>query len=80
MAQTDVQMPHMDGLQMTRKIRQHERLQNDPGLCPVPIIGISGNVLPEDAELARKVGMDEYMGKPYRFDDLERLMTIHLGL
>ena len=71
-------MPHMDGLEMTRHIRSFEREQRNK--VPIPIIGISGNVLPEDAALARQVGMNEYLGKPYRFDDLETLMRTHLDL
>ena len=74
---TDVDMPVMDGHEMTRTLRRQEHQGSYRGR-PVPIIGISGNILPEDFESGREVGMNEYLGKPYKFGDLEVLMLKYL--
>jgi len=75
---TDVDMPVMDGHEMTRTLRRQERQGSYHGR-PVPIIGISGNILPEDFESGKEVGMNEYLGKPYKFGDLEELMLKYLN-
>ncbi len=54
---TDIRMPGMDGLTLTRRIRSSD----DPRLRRLPIIGISGAA--EEEEAARKSGMDEFCVK-----------------
>jgi len=53
----DIQMPIMDGLAATRAIRGQ-------GVA-VPIIGLTGNARPEQADEARAAGMQAYLTKPY---------------
>jgi len=53
----DIQMPVMDGLAATRAIRRR-------GVA-VPIIGLTGNARPEQADEARAAGMQAYLTKPY---------------
>jgi len=53
----DIQMPIMDGLAATRAIRGR-------GVA-VPIIGLTGNARPEQADEARAAGMQAYLTKPY---------------
>lgn len=55
----DIQMPHMDGYEATRRIRKMDR--EDSGL---PILAISANAFPEDIAAAGKAGMDGYLTKP----------------
>ena len=59
----DVQMPHMDGLEATRRIRALEK-QNG-GRVSV-IIAMTANVMPGDREKCTAAGMDEYIPKPIR--------------
>ena len=59
----DVQMPDMDGLEATRLIRSKKYHQ------PV-IISMTANVMAEDKEACRKAGMDDYISKPIRLEDL----------
>lgn len=70
-------MPVMGGLELTKLIRRQE--SENPLFASVPIIGISGNVLPEDAAQAKIIGMNEYVGKPYRFPQIEALMLEYLA-
>ncbi len=56
---SDIRMPKMDGLEMLTLIRQK------PTLSEVPIIFLSGNRRPEQVHAGRKLGVDEYIAKPY---------------
>ena len=73
---TDIDMPLMDGNELTRSIRRKEN--TDPAQPSVTIIGISGNALPDDITTAKEGGMDEYVSKPFNFQHLESLMVKHL--
>ncbi len=68
----DVQMPVMDGLEATRRIRSKET----PGRH-VPIIALTANVLREDVERCLAAGMDDHVGKPIRPAELEEALTRH---
>ncbi|MGE9294698.1 MAG: PAS domain-containing protein [Puniceicoccales bacterium] len=62
----DVQMPEMDGLEATRKIREHSGSSDSPW-----IIGLSAAAMQEDADIARQAGMNDFITKPLRPADLE---------
>ncbi|NTW82874.1 MAG: response regulator [Chlorobiaceae bacterium] len=51
---TDIRMPGMDGLELTRRLRS----SSDPRLRKLPVIGLSGAV--EEEEAAKKAGMDDF--------------------
>ena len=68
----DVQMPVLDGIEATMQIRELD-LENPPY-----IIGISANAFEEDVLKAKKVGMDDYLVKPMKFDEL-RNKLIEVG-
>jgi len=55
----DIQMTEMDGPEATQMIRKLER-----GSAHVPIIALSASVTPEDRELCRLAGMDDFVAKP----------------
>ena len=61
----DVQMPVMDGLTATRRIRAL-----GPPACDVPIVAMTANVLPQQIAALRAAGMDDHVGKPFRRADL----------
>jgi len=63
----DCQMPIMDGFETTQKIRQQERQQQLPHLT---IIALTANVLLEDREKCFSSGMDDYVKKPFRKQDI----------
>ncbi|MBK7030996.1 MAG: response regulator [Bacteroidales bacterium] len=64
----DVQMPEMDGYEATQKIK--ERWNHDG---PV-IIAMTANAMQGDKEKCIVSGMDDYISKPLRLEDLERVI------
>jgi CheY-like chemotaxis protein len=63
----DIQMPEMDGLEATRLIRRR------PGQQPV-IIALTANAMRGDKEDCLEAGMDDYISKPVRLDELMELL------
>lgn len=66
----DVQMPVMDGLEATQRIRTLE----DPEKAAVPIIALTAHAVKGDREKFMAVGMDEYLSKPVRTDALLKMI------
>ncbi|MEK1905912.1 MAG: PAS domain S-box protein [Pseudomonas sp.] len=73
----DVQMPRVDGLEATRRIRRHEQVN---GLEPTPIIALTASVLEQDRRAAREAGMDGFASKPLEMDKLLAEIAAVLGL
>ncbi len=65
----DVQMPVMDGLEATRRIRSEEH----PG-SRIPIIAITAAAMRADQERCLQAGMDDYISKPIDFNELRRIL------
>jgi len=68
----DVQMPEMDGFESTRWIRQYE---NEQGIHDkTPIIAMTANAMRGDKEKCIKVGMDDYLSKPFTAESLMKVL------
>lgn len=62
----DVQMPELDGLETTKHIRQN---QNE-----LPIIALTANAMKGDMEICLEAGMNDYLSKPVKLHDLEKII------
>lgn len=67
----DCQMPIMDGLEATRRIRQQ---QADSGTPPCPIIALTAHARTSDREACLQAGMDDYLSKPFNVEQLATLL------
>ena len=70
----DVQMPKMDGLEATRRIRA----LNTITAKTIPIVAMTANVFREDIEQCMEAGMSDHIGKPLDFDDVMNILNTHL--
>ena len=71
----DCQMPEMNGFDATRAIRAAEREASRDGRLPhVPIVAVTANVGGGSREECMASGMDEYLPKPLRVDDLRTVI------
>ena len=71
----DCQMPVMDGYEATRRIRQ---VEEDTGEH-IPIIAVTANALADDRDLCLQAGMDDYLKKPVRKQELVGALEEHVG-
>jgi CheY-like chemotaxis protein len=66
----DVQMPHMDGLEATQRICQTWDAATRPR-----IIAMTANAMESDRQECLNAGMDDYISKPIRVDELVRVLN-----
>ena len=71
----DVQMPFMDGLETTRRIRASEKRSAS---VPVAIIAMTAHALKGDRERCLQAGMDDYITKPFNPHQLQTVLVKHL--
>ncbi|MFO0753863.1 MAG: ATP-binding protein [Thermodesulfovibrionales bacterium] len=67
----DIQMPHLDGIAAARAIRA-------AGVA-TPIVALSAHALSDDIESARRSGMDDYITKPVKRDNIGRMLRKFTG-
>ncbi|HLQ01551.1 MAG TPA: response regulator, partial [Burkholderiales bacterium] len=60
----DIEMPRMDGFDLTRNVRADARLSR------VPVIMITSRTADKHQNYAREIGVSHFLGKPYQEDDL----------
>ena len=71
---TDLRMPEMDGYALAAAIRAEE-----PAGTRLPIIALTANGLGPEAQKCRDAGMDGYLIKPVRLEQLRDVIAAHLA-
>ncbi len=69
----DVQMPEMDGLEATRRIREEEKGRGGH----IPVIGLTAGAFAEDRERCLEAGMDDYLPKPFKAKEFLEVVASH---
>lgn len=69
----DLQLPGMDGLELTR------RLKADPSTRHIPIVAVTAYAMKGDEERALQAGCSGYLTKPLDKRMLREVVTAHLG-
>jgi CheY-like chemotaxis protein len=72
----DVQMPVMDGMEATRKIRLLEL----PEKRDLPVLALTAGALPEEKEKALEAGMNDFLAKPIDVEELKNIMHKYLRI
>jgi chemosensory pili system protein ChpA (sensor histidine kinase/response regulator) len=60
----DIEMPRMDGLEFARTIKR------DPRTAGIPIVMITSRIAEKHRNRAKELGIDQYLGKPYKEEEL----------
>ena len=64
----DCNMPVMDGYETSRRMRADPRWQH------LPIVALTANALHEDRQRCKDAGMDDYLAKPFKREDLQAVL------
>ena len=72
----DVQMPEMDGLETTASIRTKERGSE----VHLPVIALTAHAMKGDEERCLAAGMDGYLSKPIRPQELDDILAKYMAL
>ena len=72
----DVQMPEMDGIEATSRIRD---IEAETGSRRTPIVAATAHAFQEDREKCIVAGMDDFLSKPYTNKDIEPVLERWLG-
>lgn len=67
----DVQMPEMDGIEATIKIREDEKQSG----IHTPIIAMTANTLQSDRDVCFEAGMDDFITKPFKTEQLNEVIN-----
>ncbi len=69
---SDINMPRMNGFEFFKTVRQN------PAWTTIPFIFLTGNVSPEDIQLGRSLGVEDYVTKPIDPRDLAAIVNARL--
>ena len=68
----DMQMPILDGIEATKKIREYENLKNL--VNPIYIVAVTANTFSKDKQKCFEAGMNDFISKPFKEDELKNII------
>lgn len=68
----DMQMPKLDGIQATVKIREYEK--NDTNIKPVYIVAVTANTFSSEKQKCMDAGMNDFISKPFKEIELSQVI------
>ena len=71
----DCQMPGLDGIEATRRLRAWEHHRGRPA---IPVIALTANAMQSDRDRCMAAGMNAHLAKPFRLDELRDMLRLHL--
>ena len=71
----DVNMPEMDGFSATAQMRLLPR-----PVCNTPVIALTADAMKEDRDRCIQAGMNDYISKPFRLEELENILNTYLAI
>ncbi|NVJ97831.1 MAG: response regulator [Alphaproteobacteria bacterium] len=71
---TDLRMPNMDGFAMARTIREREQEEGER----LPIVAVSADAMEEARQESQKSGIDDFISKPIKIDEVRACLETHL--
>jgi CheY-like chemotaxis protein len=70
----DVQMPILDGYRATHTLRHHAPFKDNQIIQKIPIVAMTASAIQGDREKCKRAGMDDYMAKPVKRINLEKMI------
>jgi signal transduction histidine kinase len=71
----DIQMPEIDGIETTKRIRQMEKASHRKK--SLPIIALTASAMKGDREHFIKAGLNDYIAKPFKKEDIIRILKMY---
>ncbi|WP_419797217.1 MAG: PAS domain-containing protein [Terasakiella sp.] len=68
----DINLPGMDGFEAFQKLREMEETMK------IPVVALSANAMPDVIEKADSLGFQDYITKPFMFDDVMKVLDKHI--
>jgi CheY-like chemotaxis protein len=75
----DAQMPDIDGVEATRRIREAQAAGNPSFPSNLTIVAMTANAMTGDREICLAAGMDDYLAKPVKSGDLRKILDRYLS-
>jgi CheY-like chemotaxis protein len=75
----DAQMPEIDGVEATRRIREAQAAGDPAFPTSLTIVAMTANAMTGDREICLAAGMDDYLSKPVKSADLRKLLDRYLN-
>jgi CheY-like chemotaxis protein len=72
----DCMLPGMSGLECTQHIRAYEQ---EHGQARTPIIALTADIRESNKQACFDVDMDDFMGKPFKFADLNNILNLWIN-